>query len=356
MQVKRYVASTFAEALIQAKNELGTDAMIVEHKKLFVGGFLGLFRRQITELTMAVDQPVPIRPKQTPGMRPEANSAALGNLEREVAGLRTAIGRLVERNVSPNNLQGFGRQVCESLTARGVEPSLAQEIGQRVEGDGERAQVILRQQLARLLGPCHPIAVPDGERRVVALIGPTGVGKTTTLAKLAAHFTLEKGKKVALITSDTFRIAAIDQLRTYADILGVPLYAVDTPEQVAQALQATSQHDLILVDTGGRSHRDEARMQELRELLALLQPHETHLVYALTTNQRDAFNALDHYLPLGVNRLTFTKLDEATSPGMILNLRLRCKHPLGYVTHGQVVPDDITPADQLDLPKIMLGG
>ncbi len=273
-----------------------------------------------------------------------------------MAGLRAAVSKLLEQHGdAAMGLHGFGREVFDTLLSRGVSEAAALELGQICRTDDPEGRAILQRELQRLIGPTAPIEVKKGQRRIIALVGPTGVGKTTTLAKLAAHFTLDRGLNVALITSDTFRIAAIEQLRTYADILGVPIYAVDRPEEAAQALLETKEKDLVLVDTGGRNFRDEARMAELRELLAVLRPDETHLVTSLNTNPRDAFDALDSFLPLGVNRLTFTKLDETTSPGLILNLKLRTEAPVGYLTHGQSVPNDIIPADEADFTKILMG-
>ncbi|MFZ5814012.1 MAG: flagellar biosynthesis protein FlhF [Bacillota bacterium] len=380
MQVKRYLAPTFAEALIQAKNELGTDAVIVESKKLKVGGIFGFFGREMTELTVAVDQRPPVRPVPKPPVaapvapapvstaappqaaRPAAPAAGeeshLTSLQREMAGLKAAVTRLLEGGISPSalrELHGFGREVFEGLLEAGVEENAALDIGRRVTEGGEQGRILLQQELQRLMGPGAPITVEPGQRKIVALVGPTGVGKTTTLAKLAASFALEKGLRVGLITSDTFRIAAIEQLRTYAEILGVPVYTVEKPEDAVHALKETAGCDLVLVDTGGRNHRDQARMAELRDLLAVVRPDETHLVVSLNTNPRDIFNMAEHYLPLGVNRFIFTKLDEATSPGLMLNLRMKYDKPVGYLTHGQSVPDDIIPGDQVDLTKILLG-
>lgn len=362
MQVKKYVAASFGEALLKAKNELGSEAMIVESKKVWSGGIFGFFRRQLTELTVAIDDEkirpgVLVRPGERAAEKAADKTAGhLANLEKEMGTLRTALTRLAERGMAPNAgalLKGTGRRVFDELVARGVSEEAALEIGQRLMHEGTDDDI--RRELARLIGPGTPISVIPGQRKVVALIGPTGVGKTTTLAKLAAQFTLERGLRVGLVTSDTFRIAAIEQLKTYADILGVPLFAVDTPADAAHAMRETAACDLVLVDTGGRNHRDAQRMQELRDLLAVLRPDETHLVFSLTANPKDAFEALDAYLPMGVNRLTFTKLDEASSPGLLLNLRMRCNQPVGYLTHGQSVPDDLLPADRADFTKILLG-
>ncbi|MGE5672591.1 MAG: flagellar biosynthesis protein FlhF [Mycobacterium leprae] len=384
MRVKKYTARSLAEAIIQAKQEMGREAFIVDSRKVKVGGILGFFGRTMTEVTVAVDDkpakapeqaarpivaeaPSPVRtsvavapPIPTVAPRPAVPEAAppvagLSGLEREVQGLRVAVARLMEHNGSRPELKGYCREVFDSLLAVGVDEEAAAEISQRVPAEGTEGPDVLRKELKRLLGPGVPIEAKAGQRRIVAMVGPTGVGKTTTLAKLAARFTLERGLKVALITSDTFRIAAIDQLRTYADILNIPLFAVDTTAQVAEAVKATVDYDLVLVDTGGRNHRDPARMEELRDFLAVLRPDETHLVVALTTNPRDVMECLDYYLPLGVNRLTFTKLDEATSPGLMLNVRLRSNQPVSYLTNGQSVPDDITPADEIDFTKILLG-
>lgn len=282
MQVKRYVAPTFAEALIHAKNELGTEAMIVESKKLRVGGFMGFFARQMTELTVAVDQPnagkAPARSPQAAvaayraaGENPAHSapapgapmSGSLNTLEREVAALRSTVSRLVEQGTGtlpPPLLQGYGRKVFEGLVLKGVDEAAALDIAQRVQSENGDSESALRQELTRLLGPAAPTEVAPGHRKVVALVGPSGVGKTTTLAKLAAKFALEQGHNVGLITSDTFRIAAIDQLQTYADILGVPLFAVDSPAQTAQAMKETAHCDLVLVDTGGCNYKDHERM------------------------------------------------------------------------------------------------
>jgi flagellar biosynthesis protein FlhF len=365
MQVKRYTAPSYAEALIKAKNELGTDAIIVENKKVQVGGFLGFFSKTVTELTVAVDQPVAgNRPAAAASVAspaavvPGPAPATMDNLEREMAALRSAVTRLADREAGAAGalqLRGFARRAYEELVARGVEEETALEIGKRIRGEGAEGWNQVREELARRLETAPALEVRQGQQRVIALVGPTGVGKTTTIAKLAAHFSMDRRLQVGLITSDTFRIAAVEQLRTYAEIMSTPFFPVDSPQDVTRALQEMSRCDLILVDTGGRNHRDPERMRELRETLALLRPDETHLVYSLTANPRDAYEALEHYLPLGVNRLSFTKLDEATSPGLILNMRKRCNQPLGYISHGQSVPDDIMPAGQTDLTKILIG-
>jgi len=376
IQVKRIVAPTYAEALIKAKNELGMDALIVDSKKIRVGGFLGLFQKSMTELTVAVDRPdEPAAPATgggstavrtavpAPGPSAAASPQAalpastVASLERELAALRRAVNRLAsrqEQEAALSRLTAYGRHVYDTLVDRGVEPDAALEISLNLT-DESQGRAGLQAALIRTLGPFERIAVRPGQRRVAALVGPTGAGKTTTLAKLAAHFALNMGHKVGLITADSFRIAAIEQLRTYGDILGIPVNVVDSPADMARALRETADCDLVLVDTGGRNHKDAGRMAELKETLSILRPDETHLVISLTANPRDAYEWLDYYGPLGVNRLLFTKLDEAASPGLMVNLRRRCSYPVGYITFGQSVPDDIMPADRADFAQILLG-
>ena len=358
MQVRRYVAPSYTEALIRAKNELGTEAIIVDSRKVNVGGFMGLFQRPATELTVAIDlpsRPVPMAPPLAVHTEPSVNW-----LEREMASLRAAVMQLTERHAqggdTGSGLRGARQKAYEALTSHGVDGPVALEIAGRLAEDAADPQAALADEVVRLLGPAQPIQVTPGRRRVVALVGPTGVGKTTTLAKLAAQFTLERGLKVGLITADTFRIAAIEQLRTYADILGIPLHAVDTPAEMATALRETADCELVLADTAGRSHRDPSRVQELRETLAVLRPDETHLVLSLTAHPREAVEVLECYLPLGISKLALTKLDEVCSPSLILSLRMHSDLPLSYVTCGQSVPDDIVAADRAGIGHILTGG
>src|SRR5690606_35288730 len=157
---------------------------------------------------------------------PVPASADLAGLRREMAELKQAVARLVEARPDPAallELKGYGRKVYDRLLDAGVAAGLALTIARKVGTHGTKGLALLRAELSQIMGPGAPIQAEVGRRRVVALIGPTGVGKTTTLAKLAAHFALERGLKVGLITADTFRIAAVDQLRTYADILSIPL-------------------------------------------------------------------------------------------------------------------------------------
>jgi len=191
--------------------------------------------------------------------------------------------------------------------------------------------------------------------RIVALVGPTGVGKTTTVAKLAAHYTLERKARVALITIDTFRVGAVEQLKTYSRIMGVPLEVASTPVELQKALEIHSDKDLVIIDTVGRSPRDLETIEHLREMLQCPQAVEIHLCVAATTRESELRSIVKGFGMLPVSRLLFTKLDESSSFGSIINLQIENKLPLSYFTRGQRVPEDIEPATSRKVAELLLG-
>lgn len=220
-------------------------------------------------------------------------------------------------------------------------------------------QQALCDEVAKLL-PTDPDAgelqpTTDGRPRTIALVGPTGVGKTTTVAKLAATFKLKQNKKVGLITADTFRIAAVDQLRTYAGIIGLPLEVVSGPDELADAIQRLSHLDVIIIDTAGRSQRNTDRLDELAKLIDVAKPHETHLVLSSTASQRVLLEIIDRFAPIKTDRLIFTKLDEAVTCGVLLNVAQKVNKPLSYITTGQEVPHQIEPCHAGRLAELVLG-
>jgi len=186
-------------------------------------------------------------------------------------------------------------------------------------------------------------------------VGPTGVGKTTTIAKLAANYRLREKRRVGLITVDTYRIAAVEQLRTYADIIDLPMEIVATPEEMHQAVARMANLDLILMDTAGRSPRDEVKIQELKSMLAEAKPDEVHLVLSSVASAGTLSKMAEQFATVGTTALLLTKLDEASSLGNLLPLLRSSRLPLSYLTHGQNVPDDIAPAESARLARVVLG-
>lgn len=212
----------------------------------------------------------------------------------------------------------------------------------------------LRHTVARGIRIAEPIRTPLGTRRVVALVGPTGVGKTTTIAKLAAGFRLQARRSVALITIDTFRIAAVQQIQAYADIMELPMEVVQNPEEMRPALDRLGDVDLVLIDTAGRSPRSDARIEQLRTILRAAQPDETHLVLSATSSRETIHSILDGFAAVGPTAAILTKLDETSQlAGALAGLDGR-EIPISYMTTGQQVPDDIETADARSLVQNLL--
>ncbi|MBH06257.1 MAG: flagellar biosynthesis protein FlhF [Phycisphaeraceae bacterium] len=195
-----------------------------------------------------------------------------------------------------------------------------------------------------------------GLPRTIALIGPTGVGKTTTIAKLAADFKLRQKKDVSLITVDTYRIAAVEQLQTYADIIGVPLHVASNPDQILAAMRQCSDCDLVLIDTAGRSQRDDPKLEQLASVIRAANPDEVHLVLASTCTQKVIFDTIERFAHIPADRLIFTKLDEAVSFGVLFNVMRKVNKRLSYITTGQEVPHQIEPGHPSRLAALVLDG
>ena len=200
-----------------------------------------------------------------------------------------------------------------------------------------------------------PIAITPGRCRTAALVGPTGVGKTTTIAKLAAHYRLKEKRRVGLITVDTYRIAAVEQLRTYADIIDLPMQVVSTPREMREAVRRMAGMDLVLIDTAGRSPKDEVRLQELKAFLHEASADEVHLVLSSVASSRTLEQTAGQFAVVGTSALILTKLDEVNGLGNVLPVLRSSRLPLSDLTNGQNVPDDIAVAESAQLAKLILG-
>jgi flagellar biosynthesis protein FlhF len=243
-----------------------------------------------------------------------------------------------------------------------IDEQVARELLDRLRSEPQldlRDPLAARARLASMLEAelrvAGPINTPTGAGRVVALVGPTGVGKTTTIAKLAANFRLREQRRVGLITVDTYRIAAVEQLRTYADIIDLPMEVVSTPREMREAVGRMRAFDLVLMDTAGRSPRDEVKIRELRSMLAEAAPNEVHLVLSAASSARSLTAAAEKFKPVGVTSLLITKLDEATGLGNLLALARGGGLPFSYLTDGQNVPDDIAVVESRRLAQMILG-
>ncbi len=299
-------------------------------------------------------------------------------LDEELAAIRRLVGQVLQssrrveaRSASgdtPSNSAGPIFDLSLKLLDSQVATEIADEVTAAVRdelspselADASTVRDTVLRHVSRRIGvvadPQPPGKRTDGRPSVIALIGPTGVGKTTTVAKLAATCKLRYGKRIGLITADTYRIAAVEQLRTYAEIVGMPLKVVLAPQDIPGAIDALSDCDTVILDTAGRSQRDSARLDELGEFLKAAEPDQTQLVLSLASAESVIAAAAERYGALGPDRLLLTKLDEAVDYGVILNIARRVGLPMSFVTTGQEVPDHIEPASAERLARLVLDG
>jgi flagellar biosynthesis protein FlhF len=249
--------------------------------------------------------------------------------------------RLAEQGVDPVHVEQFAEEVRLRL-------------GDEEEADESASYDAAKEVLLSWLQPCAGSGIAPGTR-IVHFVGPTGVGKTTTIAKLAAEQSLNHRRSVGLITADTYRISAVDQLRTYADILNVPLEVVFSPGELTRAYKKMADRDLLFMDTAGRNYRNEMFVSEVNSLLAPGEKAETFLVLSMTHKYSDMKLVAAQFAKYGIRRLLLTKTDETDTFGAILNLVREFSFPISYITCGQTVPDDIRRFEPAEWVNRMLG-
>jgi flagellar biosynthesis protein FlhF len=291
-------------------------------------------------------------------------------LRNEIASLRTMVESLLQRTASsgsradlPETLSALYRQLLEQQISDEIAYRVVDDVRAELTAEQLSNATTVRERLTQKLEQILPAnamnavsrPMTGGGCRSICLIGPTGVGKTTTIAKLAAAFKLRQKQKVGLITIDTYRIAAVDQLRTYANIIGVPLKVVLTPAELVAAMKEMSDCDTILIDTAGRSHADQLKLNELTQFISVAKPSEVHLVLSSTTTQEAMEAALERFASVRVDQIIFTKLDEAVSFGVLLNVARTASRALSYLTTGQDVPDNIEVGQPRRLARLILG-
>ena len=297
---------------------------------------------------------------------PAATSAAMLSISQEVSALKSMVKDLVTTtrhqqcpNV-PEDLFDYYMQLITNQVAEEVAADIVKTLQKQVRPEHLAQPEFVREKLAEQLEKLIPTAGPITRSKaqgphVVALIGPTGVGKTTTLAKLAATLKLREKHRVGLITLDTYRIAAVDQLKRYADIIGSPLRVANSGEELRDAVRSMSDCDFLLIDTAGRSPNDTMKLNELRGLLSVVEPDEVHLVLSSTASEACINLAVSRFSDVRVDKIIFTKIDEAAHVGVVLNVIRRVNKSLSYITTGQDVPDDIEVGRGRRLAQLILG-
>jgi flagellar biosynthesis protein FlhF len=383
MDIKTFRAKTMRQALDLVRQELGPDASVL-HTRQCNRGWVGswLFGQEY-EIAASATVNVPSRIAQpqletvtTPASQNQdllshSDYAATyrNDFQRDVVGqidtLQDLVEKLYERTTKfpgPELPEVLFRAFTDLIEAD-VDETIARELIDFVRSelsanelvDGLLIKTRLAQWLENEIKVTGPVRTDESGHRLVAVVGPTGVGKTTTIAKLAANYRLRERKRVGLITVDTYRVAAVEQLRTYADIIDLPMEVVATPREMREAVARMSHLDLVLMDTAGRSPRDEVRIQELKSMLAEARPDEVHLVLSTTASANAMAATADRFAEVGTTAITLTKLDEATSLGHLISLIRKCPLPIAYLTDGQNVPDDIQVAVADRLASAMLG-
>ena len=404
MIIKKFQAKNEEEALALAKKELGSEVTMIHSRNVKPKGFFSFLKKMQVEITVAKEEEMDRPEVQAKSAIAEVNRARKKAEEKETKpkhldlvaddkeedfGTHKADKADKTETAVEEKLDNIQSLLEQKLSKRADEEKERERktVEEAKEQDAERKEMLdfcrllhrtllenevtennanelvdeIRQNYASGMTMEHmlsyvyqkiilkfgkPVRIAPSEKcaKVVFFIGPTGVGKTTTLAKVASRFRLMENKQVALFTTDTYRISATDQLKTYANILGVPFHVIYEAKELVEQYERYKDYDYILVDTAGHSHKNEEQKKDMMSFLEALPkevPTERHLVLSATTKYKDLLAIADAYKEMTDYRLIFTKLDETRECGNLLNLRLYTGEPISYVTNGQNVPDDI---------------
>lgn len=418
MTIKKFQGKTELEATEKAKAELGQGAVVLNVKAIKPTGLFKKFKNSVYEVTAALEEepnmvnkesakpafsvrdtinmvadekiviPAPeqepkkaVQPefeyKKPEYKKPEYKEMETVGLEEKLESLQNLLEKKLNSGEEspieekfaeqPSSGEGFRflKMLYSILLENEVNEKYANQImdeSEKVVRGGPSMDFLLSniyQKMILKLGQSRTIEITEKKPKVAFFIGPTGVGKTTTIAKIASKFKVEKGRKVALLTADTYRIAAAEQLRTYANILDTPLTIVYSPQELSDSLERLSEYDLVLVDTAGFSHRNQGQLSDVKQLVENVDEayeKEIYLVLSATTKYRDLLEIADVYRENFEFRMIFTKLDETTCYGNIYNMKMYTGADLSYSTNGQNVPDDIEVFDTQKMVKLLLGG
>ncbi|GAB3067238.1 flagellar biosynthesis protein FlhF [Virgibacillus ainsalahensis] len=356
MKVKKYVAPTMPEVMNQVRKDLGSEAVILNSKEIRRGGIFGFFKKKNIEVIAGLDPQPATQPKRYVDVReklPTIDKDISKTTNNEIINEIKHLKKIFEQQSSEhkNRYQSDYMLVYQHLLDQEVNKELAIQISDKVIEDrnypekklnlDEIMNVTAMEIKERLSNLSFNGIMYD--KKIVQFVGPTGVGKTTTLAKVAAKSILTDKKKVAFITADTYRIAAIEQLKTYAQILNVPIEVAYTIDDYKAAIEKFESYDLILVDTAGRNFRNETYIKELQKTIDLSLDMASYLVLSLTSKPKDLMEIFDQFYHIPIKEVIFTKIDETRQYGSLLNIALEKEIGIAYLTNGQDVPDDLIP-------------
>lgn len=361
MKIKKFTAKDMSEAMTKIRAELGKDAVILNSKRVDTGGFLGFFTKKNIEVIAAIDPEVRRNPvkkrieeKTLPASSPAYAEKDKNRLEHEIRELKSMVRDIQPSGIAgnedyPAELSPFNRLLIDQEVhdhyRLPVMKAVLKKWYKEEEGaaDSDKVTEWLNDELTGLLSNAEFGGVKY-TKKYLNVVGPTGVGKTTSIAKIAARAVLEDKKKTALITTDTFRIAAIEQLKTYAKILDIPVEVAYSISDFKDAVEKLKDYDFVLVDSAGRNFRNPLYVEQLNQLIDFNEETETHLVLALTSKYRDMKKIIEQFQLIEINKLIFSKLDETDSVGAMVNVTAEYGLGASYLATGQNVPDDIEEA------------
>lgn len=409
MIIKKYQGKTEAEAVDAAQKELGSGVVIMSVRSIRRKGLFGFLLPQLIEVTAALEEenenrhapakkaPVKPAPAATPAAREdfaaaqqqkgmESNTADASSFEpiREsdvIEEKLDSLHDLLEKQLRKpeeetrdaeqpaeepeGEFSRFLKLVYNAMLDNEVDEAYANQLldalekNNRPDASLDQALADVYQKMILKFGKTRELTPAKQGPKVVFFVGPTGVGKTTTIAKIASKMRLEKKKKIALLTADTYRIAAAEQLRTYANILEVPCRVVYSAEEIVQATEDFADYDYIMVDTAGHSHHNEELKEAIRDFVHAVDDvteKEVYLVLSAATKYKDLVKIADAYQEMTEYKLIFTKLDETDALGNLFNIRMHTGAEMSYVTYGQNVPDDMEIFHPQKTVKLLLGG
>ena len=359
MQVRKYKANTIHDAVNLVKQELGPKALILSTRKMRARKGTPPYKaREFFEITA-----MPPSSSTEQALMNERDHGFLDSVKSELMSIKEMIfllsrsGRLEEGfRLNPGAIEVYGRLIRSGI----AEPyaQLFLEKGGALKQNGELPSKDLHERVFKEVMKVIDVTDPFSHDRgqvISAIIGPTGVGKTTTIAKLAANLSLKQKKSVGLISIDNYRIAAVDQLKIYAGILGIPCFAALNGAELEFALSRMKEKDVILMDTAGHGHYDVERIEGLRELIGGYLPVSTHLVLSAVTNELEMQRAAQNFGRLDFSSYIFTKTDETQARGVIINQLLKLRMPISFITTGQRVPEDMFKATKTGILRLLFG-
>lgn len=383
MKIKKYLADDFQTAINRAKKEMGRDAIILNSRQINRKGIFGLFAKKQVEITVAIDDELRL---ETDHLRKPAAGKPADRLVNnpitepvmqmsmsemqvlaEMSKMQELMTDIKNKMYEIEMIKGFHAPVQEfydlllnNKVDKDIALKIASSVENRLPGDKSNdlnwVNEVCIHTLQEYINEIKPIIIePKKQAHIVVMVGPTGVGKTTTIAKLAANFTFAEANQTAFITLDTYRISAAEQLRTFAEIIGIPLKVVFSPSDLEEAIQSFQDRDIIFIDTAGRSPYNQEQMEELQQFIDVARPDDTILVLSVNTESNDMKNIYERFNAIGVNKIIFTKLDETNCYGQILNVFNNIKVPLAYFTTGQSVPDDIEVPLAQNIARMLMG-